>query len=169
MQKKFNNDKIKASIPEYDDIRLRKIFFKCIENLVNNEQVDDAREILSLIQSEWAKRVSLGEFKKYKATTPDEGMLKGVHYQVGKREGKPENVRHELLNFIMTGTLPPVGSPPYYEEWGKPLSTKRYQKLERVLTAFIRKFKNSENHIQAVSEWSVDKLYLEENWKDKVD
>jgi len=121
------------NIPHMDDEKLRKLFLRAVEYLVEGRDVEDANSIIEAIQTVWAKRVKDFKFSNYKATTPDVGMLTAVGYHVGITQGKSEAVRHKLLDFIMSGTLPPAGSPPYYEEWGEPLSAQRFRKLHRTV------------------------------------
>ena len=103
-----------------------------------------------------------------RATTPQDGMLSAVGYHVGIVQGKSEAIRHKLLDYIMTGTLPPAGSPPYYEEWGEPLTQQRYRKLHRVITVQASSNDHFENREKAVSEWRNDLAYLHDNWKRKA-
>ena len=156
------------NIPKLNDEKLRRLFLRAIEYCVAGKDVDDAERIIDSIQTEWAHRLIAFRAGKYKATTPQDGMLSAVGYHVGIVQGKSEPVRHKLLDYIITGTLPPAGSPPYYEEWGEPLSKTRYRKLHRVITVQASSNDHFENRDKAVTEWRNDLLYLQQNWKAKV-
>ena len=156
------------NIPQIDDEKLRKLFLRAIEFSVEGKRLADAAAIIDTIQLEWSKRLIEFRTGNYKATTPQDGMLSAVGYHVGIVQGKSEAIRHKLLDYIMTGTLPPAGSPPYYEEWGEPLSKQRYRKLHRVITVQASSNEHFENRDVAIGEWREDLVYLQNHWKHKA-
>ena len=48
-------------------------------------------------------------------------------------QGQKTPIRRQILKHLLERQLPMVGSPAYTEEWGAPKSSKRYEKLTRVL------------------------------------
>lgn len=147
-----------------DDNKLRGLFLNAFKFILKNERIEEAEAIIEAIQTTWAARVKAYDFNQYKADTPDTGMLKALGYHVGER-GEAEALRHKILDYIMTGTLPPAGSPPYYAEWGEPLTRERYRKLHRVLASSAAHFENME---KAHREWEDDLVYLEKMWDRRV-
>ena len=113
------------------------------------------------------KRKCFFNKNKYKAATPENGVLSVVGYKVGN-EGEKTSIRRKLLDFIMTENLPPVGSPAYMAEWGEKMSKERYRKLHRVIRVLASSGKTLGNMDKAVIEWEEDLDYLENNWKFKV-
>lgn len=159
--------KIIQNIPKMDDNSLRALFLNAFKHLLKNEKVDEAEAIIEKIQSTWETRVRAYKFNNYKADTPDKGMLTALGYHVGE-SGEPEKLRHKILDYIMYGTLPPAGSPPYYEEWGQPLTRQRYRKLHRVLRVLASSSAHFSNMEKANREWEDDLIYLETNWDNSV-
>ena len=158
--------KVLANIPKMDDQALSRLFINAQKmHNINNDQ--NAGLVLDAIKKEWAKRLELFEQNKYKASSPEQGVLHMVGYRVGN-DGEKTAFRRHILNFIISDILPPVGSPAHMAEWGKPLSYDRYRKLHRVIRVLASRGKTMGNMDKAVSEWEDDLLYLEEFWRPKV-
>lgn len=159
--------KLIQNIPQMDDNKLRGLFLNAFKFILKGERVEEAEAIIAAIQTTWAARVKAYDFSQYKADTPDTGMLKALGYHVGER-GEPEALRRKILDYIMTGTLPPAGSPPYYAEWGEPLTRQRYRKLHRVIRVLASSAAHFENMEKANREWEDDLVYLERVWDGRV-
>lgn len=125
------------------------------------------RALIRDINAVWEARLQAAKEGKHKADTPEVGVLKAVGYQVG-RSGVKEKERRELLDQIMSDTLPFVGSPAYMYEWGEPLTRNRYRKLHRVLAVFRSGAQNDERMEEAVRHWSDDLGYIEGVWEPRV-
>lgn len=82
--------------------------------------------------------------------------------------GLKQNRRRELLDQVMSETLPFVGSPAYMFEWGQPLTRVRYRKLHRVLTVFRSGALHDERMETAVGHWTEDLEYIEKTWEPRV-
>ena len=154
-------------IPKMDDNQLRGLFLNAFRLLLKNERAVEAEAAIQAIQSTWASRAEAYNFNQYKADTPDKGMLNALGYHVGEA-GEPEALRHKILDYAITGVLPPAGSPPYYEEWGKPLTRQRYRKLHRVIRVLASSSSHFDNTQKANREWEDDLLYLENHWDNKI-
>ena len=70
------------NIPELNDEKLRRLFLRAIEYCVEGKEVDKAEKIIDAIQTEWAHRLIAFRAGKYKATTPQDGMLSAVGYHL---------------------------------------------------------------------------------------
>lgn len=151
-------------IPTLDDNELLRLYKNCWAEIEKNSpRIDDARKIILRIHEVWEQRMKSASIGQYKATTPDEGILKALDYKVGK-QGEPPHVRRKILTFIMMQRLPFVGSPAYMMEWGEPQSTKRYNKLRSVLHNLYLKSMNMEHFEKASREWVEDRDWLIQHW-----
>ena len=159
--------KVIQNIPNLDDNALSRLFVNAQKLLDKNEENFDARQVIEAIKSEWKIRLQLFNQNKYKAATPENGVLSVVGYKVGN-EGEKTSIRRKLLDFIMTENLPPVGSPAYMAEWGEKMSKERYRKLHRVIRVLASRGKTLGNMDKAVIEWEEDLEYLENHWEPKV-
>ena len=155
---------IVSKIPDLDDNELNRLFHNAMDLINQNKRVEDAEEVLEVLQEEWANRLERYTQGQYRATTPDTGMLKSLNYRVGL-DGLKKDLRRQILDFIIEGVLPPVGSPAYVAEWGKPLSRQRYRKLHRVIRVLASSAETLGNMEKAAMEWIEDLDYLEEKWR----
>lgn len=155
--------KLIQNIPNMDDNKLRGLFLNAFKLILKDERMAEAEAVIDAIQTTWVARVKDYKFSQYKADTPDKGMLKALGYHVGEK-GEPEALRRKILDYIMTGTLPPAGSPPYYAEWGEPMTRQRYRKLHRVIRVLASSAAHFENMEKANREWEDDLVYLERVW-----
>jgi hypothetical protein len=91
-----------------------------------------------------------------------DGLLDYVGYNVGVTNGKPEVIRHKLLDCVFHNELPNVNNPEYMEEWAEPESPRRLQKLAETIAALTRnaKRKIEYDYSVAIREWEEDLDYL---------
>ena len=150
-----------------NDADLLKLFKNALRLVREERLVTEAQEAIEAIQLEWEKRLELAKGKKYKADIPEEGMLRTLGYKVGN-DAEPQSVRYQLLNFLITGKLPFVGSPAHMLEWGEPFSKERYNKLTRVIRQLAFKGSNFPNMKKAVADWEDDLDWLEKEWKSRL-
>ena len=159
--------KVLKNIPKLDDNALSRLFVNAQKLLDKNEENFDARQVIDAIKSEREIRLQLFNKNKYKAATPENGVLSMVGYKDGN-EGEKTSIRRKLLDFIIIENLPPVGSPAYMAEWGEKMSKERYRKLHRVIRVLASSGKTLGNMDKAVIEWEEDLEYLENHWEPKV-
>ena len=75
-----------------------------------------------------------------------------------------KETRENLLDYILTSQLPPIGSPAYLAEWGNDGSAQRYRKLHRVIRVLASSAKTLGNMSKAEKEWEEDLVYIEKKW-----
>ena len=150
-----------------DDNALSRLFINAQRLLHKNPENQDAISVIEAIKTEWEKRLREFRVGKHKASSPEQGVLSVVGYKVGN-EGEKTPFRRQLLDYIMTDTLPFVGSPAHMAEWGEKLTRSRYIKLHRVIRVLASSGRTMGNMDKAVSEWEDDLEYLEEKWALKV-
>ena len=94
------------------------------------------------------------------------GMLSYLEYRVGNTDGQPLPVRRAILDRVFSGKLPPVFPNVYMEQWGKPQSAGRLQKMAEAIAAFARNLKRRDDDRmqQAIDEWESDLEYLYETY-----
>lgn len=151
-------------IPGMGDNDLMKLFKNALRLIREERMVKEAQDVTFAIQQEWGKRMELAKEKNYKAETPEEGLLKTMGYKVGN-DAEPQHVRYQLLNYIITGQLPFVGSPAYMLEWGEPSTKERYRKLHRVIKILASSGARFDNMEKAVADWEDDLVWLEQQWR----
>lgn len=151
-------------IPSMDDNELARLLHNALDLIHRHTNVINARAVISAIEAEWARRLASFHAGQYKAETPPEGVLKAIGYRVGNN-GLPEARRHQLLDFAITGILPPVGSPAYMAEWGAPKTRVRYAKLHRVIRVLASSAHTLGNMEIAGEDWEADLKYIERKWR----
>lgn len=156
--------KIIALIPGMDDNKLSVLFQNAQDMILKGRDAQAARTILAAIEAEWGRRLQAWQAGRYKADAPPEGVLRAIGYRVGNN-GISEARRHQLLDFAITGTLPPVGSPAHMAEWGTPRSRTRYAKLHRVIRVLASSAHTLGTMERAAEEWEADLEYIERTWK----
>lgn len=156
--------KVIQKIPSMDDNELSQLFQNAQDMLFKDKGADAAKSVIVAIEAEWARRLTNFRAGQYKADAPQEGVLKAIGYRVGNN-GISEPKRHQLLDFAITGTLPPVGSPAHMAEWGEPCSRTRYAKLHRVIRVLASSARTLGNMEKAAEEWEEDLLYIEQKWR----
>jgi hypothetical protein len=151
-------------IPSMGDNDLRQLFLNANRQIEKSKMVDQAVAVIDAIEVEWKRRLKSFEAGQYKADTPEEGVLKAVGYKVGN-DGRSVAIRHQLLDYIMTRALPPIGSPAYIAEWGEPMTKNRYRKLHRVIKVLASSAKHFENMDVAVLQWESDLEHIEKKYR----
>ena len=141
--------------------------YKNALRLISKGSNQDAEAVIQAIQTEWAERLSKARQGRYKSTTPRVGMLGTLGYSVGQ-SGVKTKLRRIILDQVVSGELPIVGSPAYTLEWGKPNTKERYRKLLRTLQALKSNGMTRENWDmdKAVIEWAEDIEYIETKYQD---
>ena len=66
-----------------DDNKLTKLFANALEMKRKRKMEENADNVIKAVQQEWDKRLKLQKEGRYKADTPDQGVLKTVGYKVG--------------------------------------------------------------------------------------
>jgi hypothetical protein len=155
--------RIVEKIPSMDDNQILHLFNNAMRLSEKPEKANEAEVVLLAIQNEWLKRLLRYQQHQYKAATPEVGMLKTLGYHVGN-DGDKSAKRRKILDFIMTGVLPPVSSPAYVAEWGEPRTSKRYRKLHRTIQALKSGADHFDNREKAAIEWAEDLEYIEATW-----
>ena len=157
----MNHSNVLLKIPSMNDNDLLDLYKNAVR-LISNDKFPDAEEVVKGIGDEWGKRLAQAKEGRYKATTPDIGMLKSLGYSVGE-SGVRTQKRRIILDTVITENLPIIGSPAYTLEWGEKNSRKRYKKLHRTIQAFISGAvtQNRSNMEKAVIEWKEDLEYVE--------
>ena len=151
-----------------NDNRLEQLFRNCLAAIMENKpNKADAETLIGEINAVWQKRLSAAEAGDYKAESPEIGVLKTAGYKVGN-DGLATSARWALLDHIMSGVLPFVGSPAHMREWGEPNSLARYRKVHRVIASFRTSARNQDWLAKAFNDWSEDLDYLEREWQHKV-
>ena len=84
-----------------DDNKLTKLFANALEMKRKRKMEENADNVIKAVQQEWDKRLKLQKEGRYKADTPDQGVLKTVGYKVGN-DGVSKEVREYLLEYILT-------------------------------------------------------------------
>lgn len=155
--------KIISKIPAMSDNELSKLFTNALELIHNKKMVDSAQQVLEAIQIEWSKRLEAYKDGKYKADTPEKGVLKTLGYRVGN-DGVSSEKRKMLIDYLLNEQLPPVGSPAHMAEWGEPSSKQRYRKAHRVIQVLKSSASTLGYMDKAAKEWAEDLDYMEKTW-----
>ena len=134
-------------------------FLNCIRAIVDNRDVDNARTLIAVIQKEWQRRRVCGD-AICDDDRPEQGMLGALGYHVGHSQGQPAETRL-ILKFVLEGELPMVHSANYMVEWGEPNSSKRFEKLVRVLQNLIDGNRSKPRSKLAVGQWSEDLEWIQ--------
>ncbi len=119
-----------------------------------------AKSFLINIQAIWTKeRFKLSKF--IDPNSPDPGLLRALGYHVGVSVGLATEHRRMILDYLLESeALPPIKDEAYMAQWGNPGSTKRRDKLFRVLKNLIEEKKHDIKFNKAVSEWADDFVYI---------
>lgn len=157
------------NLAKMSDGDLERMFRSCVNAITQAKpNAGEAEKRLGEINAIWRTRLSAALEGRYKAESPEVGVLKTLGYQVGK-EGLPERARRALLDYAMSGNLPFVGSPAHMMEWGDPCTSTRYRKLHRVLAGFATSARTQGEHMSvAGANWEADLAYVEDVWKPKA-
>ena len=92
----------------------------------------------------------------------EDGLFSYVGYHVGNTNGKPDDVRQELLDCIFHNDLPQVNSDEYMQEFNAPKTSKRLNKMADFLSAEARNFKRNPagDYSKAIADYERDLDYL---------
>jgi len=151
-----------------DDNKLEIMYRHCLAAIMENKpNKADAEKRIGEINAVWQKRLRAADAGDYKAESPEIGVLRTVGYRVGN-DGLATSARWALLDHVMSGVLPFVGSPAHMLEWGDADSLVRYRKLHRVIASFRTSVRNQEWLARAFDDWGEDLDYLEREWQPKA-
>ena len=153
-------------IPNLSDEELLRLFKNAFDLIERKKSEEQANHVLQGIQNEWELRLKKHISGDYKPERPKIGILSSLGYSVGE-SGVKSKRRRLIIDYIINGTLPFVGSPAYMAEWGGPFTGKRYHKLQTVLSEMVLQNKNK-GWDKAIIEWNEDLGYLRETWKHKL-
>jgi hypothetical protein len=145
--------KVIAQIPKMTDEDLLSLFKNAVRKFAE-KQCADASFVLDEIALEWNKRRDQARAGRY-TPRPSEGMLAALGYHVGSANGEKPSVRRKILAYVLECELPLVSSPAYSDEWGKPKSAKRFEKLIHFFNGQLTNPAHAENE-RAVIEWAED-------------
>lgn len=175
----------KSIIASISDANLERLFALWMQNVqrvgdpAQSFKHEAAKRIIRAVEKEWDRRLpyirlnpghfvwpnteaekGVGNFEI--GHSPDVGMLAYMEYRVGRTNGQSQGVRRAILDRVVEGTLPLYGGPAYYDQWGKPGSGVRLQKLAEAIAAFTRnaKRRGKVRLADAISEWEADLGYL---------
>jgi hypothetical protein len=83
-------------------------------------------------------------------------------YRAGNKGISEQRRRREILNYIFENEIPQVRDGAYMNEWGRPQTSSRLQKLAQCLAGFASTAKrnSSANLSTAIARWESDLQYL---------
>ena len=90
-------------------------------------------------------------------------MLATLGYRVGAINGEKTEIRRQIFTQLIEGELPMVCSPDYANEWGKPNSSKRFQKLVHFFYGHLNN-RAHVNNAKAMIEWAEDLEWVQKNY-----
>lgn len=174
--------------------QLRRLWIaaiKYLEKFGSDSSADDIRKrklLIDEIEAEWTSRLELlrdgtDKFEWPSTDAPkgqgilspqgwhDTGMLGYLEYSVAKSEDTTAAQRQALLTRIFIGQLPPLNSHHYMQQWFRPNSAARLQKMAESLAAFARNAKRKKNApVAAIAKWESDLSFLhDEFYKGRFD
>lgn len=86
-------------------------------------------------------------------------------YRVGKSNGRPQKIRHEILEYALVGQIPTFFPAAYIYEWGEPRSLKRYNRIIRHLKSQAdSREKSNKDYSVAIEEWRSDARWFQDNY-----
>jgi len=98
---------------------------------------------------------------------PEEGILGLLGYHVGKQGLSQNSRRKKLVKLLfMELTAQPYSNLTNIDEWGKPSSAQRLQKVANCLASFaiLRKRNTTYDNSKAIRDYESDLYYLESNY-----
>lgn len=137
-------------------------FINALRSIVGNRRINDAQQLITDIQNEWQRRRACGDAIP-NFDRPEQGLLGALGYHVGQSHGAATEMRRLILKFVLEGELPMIHSASYMLEWGEPNSSKRFEKLVRVLENLIEGNRRKPNSKLAVKQWSEDLEWLRDS------
>jgi hypothetical protein len=154
---------------------------KILSDPAKENRHSEARQVLDAIYKEWGRRrgrVDPSEMFDWPSTDADPdtggietkdwqeiGVLKFMGYTVGSMEGEPPRVRQHILSEIFIGTIPPVFSKEYLDQWDEPSTPFRLRKMAETIAALARNAhrRRDQNMNAAIRDWEKDLEFL--YWK----
>jgi hypothetical protein len=141
------------------------------------------KRLVEAIEQEWKQRElsasAIDDYFKWPRTDaaggdgslssydwPSEGLLMMMQYTVNQNDDLPVELRQAILTRVFEGSLPPLISRAYMNEWGMPFSAKRLQKMANSIASFARnaKRRHDTKMDNAISEWETDLRFLYEQF-----
>ena len=138
-------------------------FLNCIRNVVARRNIDAAESLIADIQKEWQRRRVCGDVIR-DDDRPEQGLLAALGYHVGHSDGRPAEFRRLVLKLVLEGELPMIHSADYMAEWGEPNSSKRFEKLVRVLQNLVDGSRSKPRSKLAVRQWSEDLEWIQNSY-----
>ncbi|MBB3763438.1 hypothetical protein [Sphingomicrobium lutaoense] len=148
----------------------------------NPQRAELYAEVVAAVEREWQRRAKLphtsDEYFDWPSTKAgkgkgglssdhwvDQGVLGYLGYSVGEKSDLTQSERHAILRRVFEMHLPPIESPTYMKQWGRPASASRLRKMANSLASFARQAKRrrSTNMQEAINSWEhdLDMLYRE--------
>jgi hypothetical protein len=140
----------------YSHHQLMDVYYDAANQLAQSRDghSESATETRHAIFQEWVLRHSRALVDEYfdwpsteapsgrgtlgQISSPADGMLNAFGYHVGKVNGRPEALRHLLLDDIFYCQLPPINNLAYMREWGNPSTPARLKKIADTLASLCR-------------------------------
>jgi hypothetical protein len=95
----------------------------------------------------------------------NQGMLSFMGYRVGESRGLYPTQRRKILGYVFRGELPRLNSDSYSQEWGRPGSRTRLNKITNSLMAFIRNAERRGWSMKtAIRDWQEDLRFVRETF-----
>lgn len=174
-----------AKLPDMRVDEIMQLFQNAVRMLADEGRRPShsaAREVLSAIGGEWARRKrqppdpdGMFDWPSTRADGGDgqlrtdgwlpQGLLGFVEYRVGRTQGVSAPVRRALLHEIFTGELPAVFPAEYLDEWGDPSTAGRLQEMAETIAALTRNAKRRRMAPRdAIRDWESDLRFLYERY-----
>jgi hypothetical protein len=147
------------------------------------ERLELYERLVACVESEWKRRGNLlhssdeyfdwpttlakrGKGEIGDVTWVTEGVLSYLGYRVGEKSALTADQRHAILRRVFNMSLPPIESPAYMDQWGRPGSAIRLQKMANSIASFTRQAKRrtSFDMSDAVSSWERDLIMLHDEY-----
>jgi hypothetical protein len=171
-----------SQLPELSPRDIITLWNNAIEIVADEKKATrhpDAKLVLSAIGAEWTRRGKNGfdpeGFFPWPTTDapggrgnidtqgwPQNGMLSYMGYHVGSTNGRTTKVREAILSQVFEGVLPPSFPINYMNQWGRPGTPARLQKLAETVAAFARNAKRRDDTklMAAIRDWEKDLEFL---------
>lgn len=176
-----------ADFTQRSVVGLRDQWLNCIQRLDAPSDEFPEREVkklLDAIEKEWRRRTGPGsrpdDYFRWPSTDAEigigslsdpgqwlsEGLLRFLHYSVGRRQEGNERSRRVILAAVFDGDLPPFHSAEYMLGWGMPGTACRLKKIASSLAAFARnaKRKRLAELTEAIADWEADMKFLNDTY-----
>jgi hypothetical protein len=148
-------------IKEMSAKELSNFWRVCIERLSDPSyanRIDKIKIQIELIKTAWTNP---DNFHLY-SDRVELGLMGAMSYHVGDTQGVKDSYRKDIIREVLIGPIPQVGNPEYMKWWGDDCSPRRLQAIKSFLLDKINSPQHR-NHHRALSEWSSDLKWLEDN------